>query len=128
MLGKYRRLIEAFYASIWAIEPEKLAMIQEFLEFAAAGGKYSPTEVAARTGARPTGERLRADKIGVIPIYGIISQRVEMLNDISGPGGTSTERVAKAFRSALNDESVKAIILDIDSPGGSVYGVDELST
>jgi capsid assembly protease len=42
-------------------------------------------------------------------------------------GGTSTQAISKAMREANADESISSILLDIDSPGGSVYGVSELA-
>ena len=42
-------------------------------------------------------------------------------------GGTSTQAISQALRQANADETVTSIILDIDSPGGSVYGVAELA-
>lgn len=42
-------------------------------------------------------------------------------------GATSYELLARDFNSALIDESVKAILFDIDSPGGEVNGCSELA-
>ena len=39
---------------------------------------------------------------------------------------TSTMSLRRQVTSAANDKSVKAIVLDIDSPGGSVNGIQEL--
>jgi signal peptide peptidase SppA len=50
------------------------------------------------------------------------------MGDISGPSGTSTEQFTQMFRGALADPNVKAIVIDVDSPGGSVEGVDELAS
>ena len=50
-----------------------------------------------------------------------------MDDDISGPGSTSTQLFAQAFREAVADDTVGAILIDIDSPGGSVYGTSELA-
>jgi signal peptide peptidase SppA len=50
-----------------------------------------------------------------------------MIEDVSGPGSVSTQKFAAALRQALADESVSQILIDIDSPGGSVYGVAELA-
>ena len=47
-----------------------------------------------------------------------------MLTESSG--GTSTDRVEAAFQQAIVDPGIGAVILDIDSPGGSVSGVQEL--
>jgi len=48
-----------------------------------------------------------------------------MLSDISG--GTSTEKFADSFRQAVADPAIKAIVLEVDSPGGQVDGVPELA-
>jgi signal peptide peptidase SppA len=42
-------------------------------------------------------------------------------------GGTSTELMAAEFRELLRDTQVKAILFDINSPGGTVYGIPELA-
>jgi signal peptide peptidase SppA len=66
--------------------------------------------------------------VAVIPISGIISQRMSMMSQISGAGGTSIERLTAQFRQALGDTNCKAIVFDVDSPGGSVEGVPELAS
>lgn len=68
-----------------------------------------------------------ASVIAVIGIYGVISQRSAQVDDMSGPQGTSTERVSRSLRQALADPAVKAIVFHHDSPGGSVSGVQELA-
>jgi signal peptide peptidase SppA len=49
-----------------------------------------------------------------------------MVDDVSGPGMVSTQIVTQMLRQAVADDAVSQILLDIDSPGGSVYGVSEL--
>lgn len=63
--------------------------------------------------------------VAVIPILGVISARPTILSQIFGL--SSLTRIAGAFRQALADPSVKAIVFDIDSPGGGVDGVLELA-
>lgn len=67
-----------------------------------------------------------ASNIAVINCFGLIAQHSSQVDNISGPGGTSTERVSGSLRQALADPSVKAIVMNIHSPGGSVFGVEEL--
>jgi signal peptide peptidase SppA len=55
-----------------------------------------------------------------------MSQRIGMMEAMSG--GVSTQTFSAALREAVNNPQVKAIIIDVASPGGSVYGVDELAT
>jgi signal peptide peptidase SppA len=65
--------------------------------------------------------------IAVLPLYGIVTQRGNMVDDVSGPGTTSTQQFSASLRQLLADETVGQILIDIDSPGGSVYGVAELA-
>jgi signal peptide peptidase SppA len=66
--------------------------------------------------------------VAVIPMTGIISHRMSMMSEISGGGGGSVQNLTAQFRQALDDTNCKAIVFDVDSPGGSVEGVVELSS
>ncbi|WP_300319245.1 S49 family peptidase [Accumulibacter sp.] len=68
-----------------------------------------------------------SEEFVAIPLYGVITQRGNMVDDVSGPGSVSTQQFAAALRQALADASVSQILIDIDSPGGSVYCVSELA-
>ena len=69
--------------------------------------------------------RTAAGSIAVLPLYGTIMQRGGML-EMCG-GGTSTQTFTAKFREAMADDTIGQILIDIDSPGGSVYGVGELA-
>lgn len=61
------------------------------------------------------------NKIAIIELYGIISY------DIAGSSGLNmVDEVIAKLRFAAEDNSVKAVILDIDSPGGEVNASDVL--
>lgn len=61
--------------------------------------------------------------IAVLPLFGTIVQRAGMMTEWCG--GTSTQQFVQALRDALADETVSQILIECDSPGGSVYGVQE---
>jgi capsid assembly protease len=61
--------------------------------------------------------------VAVIPIRGCITQKADFYSWYFG--GTSTERLTASFQQYLNDPNVSAIVFDIDSPGGEVYGLQE---
>lgn len=96
---------DAYYRQAWDAEGQSLGYRSE------SGGRLAPS----------------AKVVAVIGVIGVISQRAAQVDDLSGPGGTSVERLAARFRSAVNDGNVKAIVFDVDSPGGGVYGVQELA-
>ena len=65
--------------------------------------------------------------VGVIHISGIISRHADMLASFLGMGSAAIENIAKDFQSLLDNEEVKSIILDFDTPGGAITGVNELA-
>lgn len=77
--------------------------------------------------AKPQGRReaSNADGVAVIPVYGVVEQRESIWSMLFG--GASTEAIGRQLDSAMADKSVKAIVLDVDSPGGTVPGVQELA-
>jgi len=61
-----------------------------------------------------------AKGIAVIPIIGSMSHRATGIEAMSGM--TSYATLQKQFEAAFNDPNVGSILMDIDSPGGSVAG------
>ena len=58
--------------------------------------------------------------VAIIPIVGSISHRPTGIEAMSGM--TSYATLQKQFEAAFNDPNVGSILMDIDSPGGSVAG------
>lgn len=65
--------------------------------------------------------------VGIIHISGIISRHADILASFFGLGSAAIENIAKDFQSLLDNEEVKSIILDFDTPGGAITGVNELA-
>ncbi len=61
----------------------------------------------------------------VIPVVGPIFRYANLFTEISG--ATSTQVLATDFRTALEDPLVRAIVFDINSPGGTASGINELA-
>jgi len=118
---KYERILRALSATPWMILPAKLEEIFGVVEARAAGVTLSARELkhfAARK-KKYTGVN---GNVAVLPVYGTISQRFGLL---TASGGTSTDEFCRAFDQALADASIGAILADFDTPGGSVFGVQE---
>ena len=64
------------------------------------------------------------NSVAIIPIHGLLTKRRELFSSILGT--TSYEEIFEAISSALADEKVEKILLDIDSPGGEVGGLFDL--
>lgn len=122
---KYLHVLLACAAEPWALQHEKLVAVVSFLKFKAAGGHLSAEDVARVTKKREAEVAHTEGAVAVLPVYGVLTQRMNLLDDISG--GASTELLAQTFRALLADATTKAIILDFDSPGGTVFGTQELA-
>ena len=125
---RYEHILRSVYGEPWAITPDKLAAILDLLRFRAEGGVLTAEEIQERIGlgaAAPRPTPPRNGSVAVLPIFGVIRKRMNLLMEMSG--GTSTELFARDFRQLVADPSVGSIVLAIDSPGGSVEGVPELA-
>jgi signal peptide peptidase SppA len=125
---RYAHILAAVAAEIWAVDAVKLEAIIGFLALQAAGEKFSAAEIEARVApqtARAVARREGA--VAIIPMRGVIANRMPLVSETSTGGGASAEQIGMQLRNAIEDESVKAIILDCDSPGGNVQGTDEVS-
>lgn len=125
---KRHLLLAEFASQLWAIQPSRLAAIASVLARWTHGeaADISVRESVAQDvqAARERKSNLKqSGGLAVIPIYGIIAQR--QVQDVSGPGMASTQGLTFAIREAVEDSSISQILLDIDSPGGSVYGIQE---
>jgi signal peptide peptidase SppA len=128
-------LLSEFLTTPWALMPERLQAMAGVLTRWSAG--EPPTDEAmfqiqSERVLRDTRKQMAAAHAGsgiaVLPLYGVVTQRGNMVDDISGPGSTSTQQFTSALRQVLADDTVGQILIDIDSPGGSVYGVAELAS
>lgn len=124
-----KKVNDLFFMRPWAIKEDTLTAMAEILDRHIKGESLSKEAIEAlkkkdnRTGA----EYEVLNGVAMIPVYGVISKRASMIHDVSEGSGTSTEAIKKNLRAALADKDVTMIALDIDSPGGSVDGVPELS-
>lgn len=112
----------------WALPSEKLSEIVSIYCSHVRGEKIDLRAVEARLGEPlnndPAPYEVR-DGVAIISMEGVISKRANMFTRISG--GVSTELIGQDLQTALDDPRVHAIILRIDSPGGSVDGTQTLA-
>lgn len=127
---KYEHVVAEVFCKPWAILPEKLHLMAQLVALRASGARLTEKEIRARidgaalsAGPRRTNQDYGA--VAVISIRGVIFPRANMMTQYSG--GSSVQKLTAQFRAALADSSIKAIVFDVDSPGGSVEGVPELA-
>lgn len=107
----------------WAIKSDALEKI-----ISIANRSYSdPNLVAAIKSEQSTliTESNDNSDIAVIDIFGPIFTRADLFSNVSG--AASLDSMERQIDDALYDDSVRAIILRIDSPGGEVTGTHEFA-
>jgi signal peptide peptidase SppA len=124
-----KKINDLFFMRPWAIKEDIFQKMLEIVERHLRGEKLSSEIIAQQIN---TDKKIKADYevingIARIPIYGIIAKRMSQVHGISQPQGTSIEEIKRDLQAAIQDPAVEKIVLDIDSPGGSVDGVAEFS-
>ena len=130
---KKNLVIASVLAQPWALMPEYMQSM---------AGVVARWQAGIPASAE-TMERIRADQearnvkqaqaqaragggaIAVINVFGVLTQRGNMMDDVSGPGSCSAEQLVASLRSAEADDTVGQILLNFSTPGGSVYGIQE---
>lgn len=133
-------LVRECFAHVWAMEPAHLrAMIATFesipqaaLEAAVqkrleAGTAQAFDNLQRNEKAEKPPRADVRDGVAHIKIAGPILKTVPSFFEMFGIEATSTETVREMLTAAVEDPRVKSIVLDIDSPGGTIDGVAELS-
>jgi len=67
------------------------------------------------------GERAQDENVAIVIAAG------EILDGSQSPGTVGADSTSALLRQALNDESVKAVVLRVDSPGGSKFASEVIS-
>lgn len=120
----YPRIFSSFYSTPWAILPAKLDEIemalQAMLVSRGADGWKAFDDDGPSMPHEPQMKQI--GDIAMIPISGTLSPRPSIFSS----GGSSTEQIGANLDKARASKSVNRVLLNIDSPGGSVSGVEEL--
>lgn len=109
--------------SPWGIVPAKLQEIREIYQTHMKGEKIDLKGLKKEVQRE---EPYAVDGgVAVIPIKDVLTKEHTFFSFLFG--GTSMRDIGDAFQSALDNADVHSIVLDIDSPGGTVDGTEELA-
>ena len=134
----------------WMLHEPVLRSLGEVVQRHARGDRLDPAVIAAIVSAREqrrrgSGARIWDDDMGersvaakdepfyelvgtvaVIPVEGVICKYADMINGTSQPRGITSDRLTRALAAASVDNRARSILLQIDSPGGTVAGGDDM--
>jgi len=113
----------------WAIAPECLREIQQIYAAHMKGEKVEWEKIQASIDSFNPAENTNLyyveNGVATIPIEGPITRGSSFLSFLIG--GADIDQISMAFNMALGDNSVESILLHINSPGGSIIGIQELA-
>lgn len=112
-------------ASEWAMEENA---IRGVLAIAAREHEATPQALEAyRAKALERAERAKVrDGVAILNVEGPMFKKANLMTELCG--ATSYETLRRDLQAAVDDGSVRAILLNVDSPGGEARGVGELAT
>jgi signal peptide peptidase SppA len=126
-MKRYDSILTAVRGSLWLILPEKMDSILGFLDAKASGITLDAATVERIAATNRTEKRsVISNSVAVVPVFGVVAQRLDMMSEFSG--GVSTERLGQDIAALVADPEVGAIVLNIDSPGGNYYGTPEVAS
>lgn len=111
-------LITLLNTSIWAMHPAWLAKFTAAITRYAESGEWSFDQVLAERFSAKRAKANGGDQVAVVPVMGVISQRGDLMDEIFEGGSVSAEHLAVLMDQLGADETVGAVVLNTDSPGG----------
>jgi len=118
-------IIDAICSRVWAIQPAVLRTILQIANRERSEDVIEALQKRHDTLMENTSRAMQRDDVAILPIYGPVFKFANLFSAISG--GSSLQLLMRDFHTALENPAVNHIILDIDSPGGEVNGVNEFA-
>lgn len=122
---KYDHVLSFALDHPWAITRPMLKVVASIIARRIAGRALDEPEMSAALVNRKNLPQPVAGSIAIIPVYGVLAPRANMLTEISG--GTSFEKLTAQLNEVVANKAIKTIVLDVDSPGGNVAGATEFA-
>lgn len=119
-------IIRAINQAIWWLHPPKLEEIIAVLDAKERGVPLDSSMYEQIQQERD--ERRKQARRGPVHVLEISGTIMQKGMGIMSSLGASTEELSKEFNSAMESTDVKRIVASFDTPGGSVYGVDEFAS
>lgn len=125
----YDHVLAAVASTPWALEPARGREYAAILTRRVNGERATEQELAVAAAIRAERNlrksKARPSSIALVALHGVMTQRADIFDQMSGM--CSTLELERQIDEAASDPSIEAIVMDVDSPGGSVYGVEQLA-
>jgi signal peptide peptidase SppA len=110
-------------AQPWFLRAETIDAWQRIMSAKVEGGKVEVTDYVASVSSRNEDREWEQDgSLAIIPVTGSLQKRSRFFNS-----GMTYAKLRAMVNEALEDPGIEAVLLDIDSPGGTADGLTGLS-
>jgi ClpP class serine protease len=120
MAKKHPKILDALTTEPWLCTEEG---IRQMLAIASYEGDLEALQTKMESRDGDSFKARRRENVAIIPLYGPIFPKANLITDISG--ATALSQFALDFQTADDDLSVTDILIDFSTPGGVVDGINE---
>src|SRR5262245_8239382 len=110
----------------WNLTRPMLSIVASILARRIAAQEPDQTDIEAAPVDSRALPHPRRGNVAIVPVYGLPAPRMNLMSEMSS--GTTYQMLGAQIREAASDKAVKTLLLDVDSPGGSVAGNAELAS
>ena len=123
-MHSYPRIIARLQTETWAITSMAYmalwAALESHMESGSALPQLALTENKPRFGAPQTSS---GKGVGVVDMSGVIAKKLSMMESMCG--GVNLDSFVEGVQAFADDKTIGTIIMNFDSPGGTITGVPE---
>ena len=129
------RYYDRLFANQWMMKPESFTALMcalRVIDSMKGADDMTPFSLSLMSAVLPTPQAkpaytLDSNGVATVQMHGTMAMSPDAFEE-AYLGMCSTERVGEAIMQAVADTKVRSILLDIDSPGGTVNGTPELAS
>jgi signal peptide peptidase SppA len=118
---RFAHIVNEVWQRPWLITPQMHATIRQVVAARLAGHQASLEDLLEPDDAP---DMVNDEGVAIIPVRGVILKGASKIEKACGAVGV--EDISANLQAAAADDEVSGIMLDVDSPGGTVGGVPEL--
>jgi len=126
-MRKLTRVLRALYCEPWLISPQMHRTLCDIAWAHVTGSAHATDGIVAKfddeVKADGIGDVRRDGAVAILSIDGVIGRRFSKF--LNSSGVTSVDVMERVVAEAVADDTIEAIVLDVDSPGGTVTGTPE---
>lgn len=126
-MANLTRVLRALYCEPWLISPTMHQTLCNIAWAHVTGDAHAADGILAKYDDEVKkdgiGDVARVGRVAVLNIGGVIGRKFSRF--LNSSGVTSVDVMQRIINEALSDKTIDAIVLDVDSPGGTVTGVPE---